>query len=483
EYLLGHGADPNLADDLGEAPLHSAIGSGRPTAEIEACLGLLLAHGADPGAPDLNGHTPLRHALWAGERPALRLLEQHGAPMYRPRPRWEPPGEIIRLVERILTEAWNGPVVLGDCYQLRGERVLRFEIAAAPEGGDRPAPASVVVKQARRDAARPYDPDTADQPNGAWGLFEDWAGTRLFSSLPNGADYATRFYGGDRTAGVIVIEDLGDGEALVDCLMGDDPKRAEEGLLLLARCLGQMHAATVGLHDRYWGYRDALGPRLDRAGRQLHNGQLRELQQGFAAIGVRPASGFEAEFQQVAAAISDPGPFLAYVHGDPCPDNCRILDGKLRLFDFETSGFQHALLDAVYGRLTFPTCWCVNRLPAHIAPMMESVYRAELVQTCPAAGDDRRFQRELVHCCAFWVIWQGEWRLENAGRDDSRWGISTWRQRVLVRLDALAGATEEFHHLPAMGETARRCTERLRQIWPAEADQMPLYPAFRGEAG
>ena len=36
-----------------------------------------------------------------------------------------------------------------------------------------------------------------------------------------------------------MIEDLGDGEALVDRLMGDDPRRAEEGLRLLAQCLGK----------------------------------------------------------------------------------------------------------------------------------------------------------------------------------------------------------------------------------------------------
>jgi hypothetical protein len=53
---------------------------------------------------------------------------------------------------------------------------------------------------------------------------------------------------------------------------------------------------------------------------------------------------------------------------------------------------------------------------------------------------------------------------------------------VLLRLDALADATEQFDHLPAMGATARRCTQRLREIWPAEAGEMPLYPAFRGTA-
>src|SRR5207245_7396909 len=174
DLLLEHGADPNLADDHGDTPLHSAIGSGRPAEEIEACLRLLLAHGADPGAPNHNGHTPLRYAIWAGERPAIRLLKEHSAPMYRPRPRWVAPGAIVHLVEHILSQAWSGPVVLGDCYQLRGDRVLRFDLIAAPEVGGSSAPASVVVKQARRNTERPYDPDTPDKPNGAWGLFEDW---------------------------------------------------------------------------------------------------------------------------------------------------------------------------------------------------------------------------------------------------------------------------------------------------------------------
>jgi hypothetical protein len=46
------------------------------------------------------------------------------------------------------------------------------------------------------------------------------------------------------------------------------------------------------------------------------------------------------------------------------------------------------------------------------------------------------------------------------------WGIATWRQRVLVRLEGLADATEQFDHLLAMGDTARRCAHRLREIWP-----------------
>jgi hypothetical protein len=475
--------DPSLLqaqDSYGTTPLHVVVGEERPAAERERCLRLLLSLGADASAVNHNGHTPLRSAVWFGDEVAAATFREHQASLYGTRPVWRPPPEIVGRVQRLLSQAWNGPVTLGDCYQLRGDRVLRFDVVAAPDVEGAPTPASVVVKQARRDEEHPYDPDSTDLRHGPWGFFADWAGTQFFASLPGSGEYGSRFYAGDREAGLLVLEDLGDGEALVDRLMGDDPRRAEEGLRMLAECVGRMHAETIGRQERYQEYRDALGPRGRHSSIWHRLEESRErLLKGFEAIGVTPAAGFDEEYARLAAAMDDPGPFLAYVHGDPCPDNCRIVEGRLRLFDFETSGFKHAMLDAVYGRIAFPSCWCVNRLPPHVAPMMEAAYRAALLPGCPAAADDARFHQELVHCCAAWLIINGTWMLDEVHRDDFRWGISTWRQRVLVRLDALADATEEFDHLPAMGATARLCTRRLRQIWPEDADAMPLYPAYR----
>jgi hypothetical protein len=359
--------------------------------------------------------------------------------------------------------------------------VLRFDVAAAPERDGRPAPTSVVVKRATASPERSYDPDGASEWNPAWSLFAEWAGIQLLSTRPGVGDYAVRLYGGDREAGILISEDVGDGEALVDRLLGDEQGRAEEGLVMLARSLGQMHAETLGQRERFREFRDALGPRVPP--QRWHDlRQHRErLRQGFDAVGVAPAPGFDTEFEEVARSVDDPGPFLAYIHGDPCPDNCRLRDGRLRLFDFVTGGFHHALSDAVYGRIPFPTCWCVNRLPPHVAPMMEAAYRAQLVRGCPEAANDALFNRELVRVSAAWLIFSRTRWLDGAHREDWRWGISTWRQRVLVRLDALAATTEEFGCLPAMGETARRSARALRAIWPPEADAMPFYPAFRGE--
>ncbi|MCG8353707.1 MAG: hypothetical protein MI924_38575 [Chloroflexales bacterium] len=42
-----------------------------------------------------------------------------------------------------------------------------------------------------------------------------------------------------------------------------------------------------------------------------------------------------------------------------------------------------------------------------------------------------------------------------------------------------AALTETYGHLRAMGETARRCLVRLRELWPPETYTMPLYPAFQ----
>lgn len=66
---------------------------------------------------------------------------------------------------------------------------------------------------------------------------------------------------------------------------------------------------------------------------------------------------------------------------------------------------------------------------------------------------------------------------------DRQWGISTIRQRALVRSDILARTTQEFGYLEAIGSVFAALATRLREIWPAEADAMPLYPAFREHQG
>src|SRR5260370_39221368 len=114
-----------------------------------------------------------------------------------------------------------------------------------------------------------------------------------------------------------------------------------------------------------------------------------------------------------------------------------IIGGAERVLS-EAWGSPVRLLDAAYFHVPFPTCWCVSRFPPEIPPRMQAAYRAELVKGCPEAGDGRRFQTSLVECCAWWTIATVSWSLLGALKEDGQWGISSLRQRQLLRLDNFA---------------------------------------------
>ncbi len=379
------------------------------------------------------------------------------------------PVETVATVERILSEAFGGMVRIETEDGLGGSdrsNVFRCNVLEGPSD----TPKSVVVKQALAHGDEVYDPDSTEGT--AYRLFNDWAGLQFLSDIP----VAPRFYGGHREKGLIVIEDLGNGESLDRVLLGGDPVAAEEGLIELAEVLGQMHALTVGKRAEYHQLRDELSPRPKNTA--TTEGLLTRIAHVCDATGITPHQEIRTDMQTISAFISHPGPFDAYTHGDPCPDNNLFIDGKRRLLDFEFGRFRHALIDGVYGRIHFPTCWCVNRIPEHVVRKMEDAYRAELVQGCSEAEDDELFYQAVVEACAYWVTEIFRSLTDGLLAKDNEWGISTVRQRALLRLDILAQTTEEFGHLEAIGATARDMVEKLCEFWP-DVEEMPYYPAFR----
>lgn len=379
--------------------------------------------------------------------------------------------------EKVLAGALGGAVRLGGPETIGGGRhshVHRFPLLDAPSD----APPSVIVKTARLFGDEAYDPDATDVASPAWRLFHDWAGLRFLAAVSGREPLAPRFYGGDRQAGLIVIEDLGTGEDTPDMLLlGHDHAAAEGALVEIAATLGRMHALSVGREPLFEAIRSELGQPA-RAEREY--AQVRSHFHSWAdAVGATVPARANAELDALVASLQDPGPFLAYTHGDPCPDNWMRKDSRLRLIDFEGGAFRHALLDGVYGRIHFLTCWCVNRLPEDLPQRMEEAYRSALAEGCPEAADDELFHPAVVEGCACHVIsFPGE-HLPTVLREDLTWGISTVRQRVLVRFDIFARLARELGHLEAVGETVGEMAIRLRGLWPAEADEMPLYPAFR----
>ena len=386
--------------------------------------------------------------------------------------------DVIRRAERVLSRRFGGRPRILDHEALAGRA---FVFRCRVEG--RGAPESVIVKQPRPVEDKPYDHRDLSFRSPAWFLTTDWAGLELLDVRQNadgGQQVAPHFYGGDLARGLLVIEDLGDGESLADVLLGDNAAKAEEALVAYGRALGRMHAMTAGLSDDYGAILESLG----RSGREreMWNGRLRseiaKLPETCSELEFEWSPGMVDDVQQTAASLLEPGPFEAYIHGHPCPDNDRLLGGHMLFFDFDSGAFHNALIDGSYGRVPFPTCWCVNRLPDHLVPKFETAYRLELMKGVPKAGDDALFEKSLIEAAGYWLIENANALLPRALRLEQRWGISTYRQRLLYRFEAFSRMSARSRELEALGAWAYLMHERMRAKWP-EVQDMSLYPAFR----
>ena len=70
---------------------------------------------------------------------------------------------------------------------------------------------------------------------------------------------APRLYGADRVAGLLVMEDLGQGQSLVQPLLGNDRAAAEAALDAYSAHLAGWARAHARCAE-YWEIRGALGP-------------------------------------------------------------------------------------------------------------------------------------------------------------------------------------------------------------------------------
>jgi hypothetical protein len=392
---------------------------------------------------------------------------------------------LASATEATLTETYGAPVRLGEPELLRERyrnKVARFPVADGPAG----VPASVVVKTVEAEEERGFDPDGDAAGGPASRFYNEWAGNRFLNEVGASPPVNARLLGANRAAGLIVLEDLGAPRSLADAMQADDRAALEAALLQYAAGMGRLHAVSAGRVAEFERVRRAIGGAERPAPGGTGNDDQGWRDNGMPAfvkacadLQIPVPSRFQAEAEAVIAGLHDAGPFLAFKPGDTCPDNHFLAtDGGVRFFDFEFAGFGHALIDAAYFYLPFPTCWCVNRLPDAMVGRMEEAYRRELAVDCPAAADDAVFLPALARACAFWAVTTLSWTLEKALDEDRKWGISTVRQRHPLRLDNAAQVAERVGTLPAMAETFRALADALRVRWP-DTEPMPFYPAFR----
>lgn len=390
-----------------------------------------------------------------------------------------PTQELITTVERLLADTFGGSVRLGDWQDLSsGNRALTYRFAV----GDGPAaiPASVIVKQA--GFSTQLVPASNEVEMSGWTFFNEWASLQFLEQLRSEQVFGPRLYAAAKEPGVMVIEDLGTSKNLADFLMDNDAKVAEAALVAFATLQGRLHAATADKQEAYKQIRETLGPSVLTDGYYDYEWLAPALDEFVHVLGIKPIAGVGQELVQLRSALLNPGPFLTFTQGDSCPDNCLFSSAGLRLLDFEGGRFDHALKEGVYGRVPFPTCWCLYCMPECIITRMEQAYRVELVRGCPAAADDRLFHEAVVEACVFWML-QSKKMLppltQMLERDRHLVG-ATDRERFLLRFQMAAQVSEQYGHLEALGVTALAISNRLQTLWP-EAIKMPYYPAFCGK--
>lgn len=379
---------------------------------------------------------------------------------------------IVAAAERVLSTAVGSPIQFTHVEHVskRGRRNLLLR-CHNPSGSG--LPPSLIVKKVKANLYDPEDTSSWDTMR----FFNDWIGAQFLSTISAKSKHSPRFYGGDRNLGLIVLEDVQHRALLVEPLLGNNRTQAEHALLQYATCLGQLHIDTMGKAAEFEALFQGIAPgaKPTKATVNIHKHQSM-----LKNLGIYPESSWLRDLETINEAVKHPGEFLAYIHADACPDNVLDTGEELRLIDFETGHFGHALIDAAYGRMMFPSCWCASRLPHAMVQQMESTYRAVLIQRCPGAEDDRIFEAALVNACGYWLLYTLTRHFEYALEKDLSWGISTIRQRILARLEAFVTVSREANQLPGLCDISSRLLDLLHQRW-LDIPHLPIYPAFQSK--
>jgi hypothetical protein len=335
-------------------------------------------------------------------------------------------------------------------------------LRAAIQGG-LPGVDSVILKQVK----------PGKEPRG----YIDWASLAFLAGTPGARGMAPQLYGGNVERGLYAMEDFGNAATLDTLLRVSDPAAVKQILHALAAGTGRMHAETKGREDRFRRCLDAL-PVATRPDWGLEVAQwqakVKHAVEEWSEIARRrPPCDFKQLRSSLHAALTDPGQWQVFTHGDPAPTNYLVGNGRVISLDFEYGGFRHALYDL--------TAWYVLcPLPQQVVEEMSESYRNELARMVCAARDEHWYQSEWAMLCAYRSLALLSWIPRSVVTLDRPWvGEWTARRAVLCTLHRLAQVTISCSGLEPLGDWAHRLGAALRARWPETTDLLPIWPALQ----
>ena len=300
---------------------------------------------------------------------------------------------------------------------------------------------------------------------------DEWSG--LVFLTQRGLHLAPRFLAGSQEARLFVMEDLGEGESLEELLRGSDARIATSALMATVRITALLHVRTLSAQSDYDTVRQSIEPRHERV--RIENARYLldnagRLQRWAAETGARADPGLQGDLEQLARELADPGPFLAFTHGDMAPGNTLFTSVGPRLVDFEYAGMRSALYDALLWLLTLP-------LPEELISRADIVYRTGLSQGCYAAQLDSEYLRARAVAAAARTVNVLQWISPKALERDREWAPGfTERAALLRHLERCRILLEPVNPVPALARTLESLEARLRERWTVEPF---VWPAFR----
>lgn len=326
-------------------------------------------------------------------------------------------------------------------------------------------------------------PRPSRESNGAAAIRRERAALALLSELGSNQGPRVLAHG----EAFLVLEDLGRGPAVEDRLVEDDPVAATKALVALARAVGAMQATTYGHQDAFYERLELSGtrPREDRlifAGSTMARcwAVLGDLAAGGA--GLPATSGADTDFEELTARLAEPGPLLALSTGDLAPQNCRLLDGAVRLLDFESACYRHVMLDAAHFRLPFCGAPCWARVPADVGEAMEAAFRSELGRVCVAVLDERTYRTGMALATAAWAVIRLARLPKLLARDKPHPMGFSRRGQLVDTLQSAIDAARVAGTLGSLRTWFEQAVAALRRVWPEVPAAQEVYPALRERA-
>lgn len=375
--------------------------------------------------------------------------------------------ETVAVAERVVGKAVGGAVALGldevvVDYPGAAAIILRCRVEPVPGDG----PERVIVKQSNSESQH---------------LFREWANLEFLNAIPEAHSIVPTLYGGDEEQQLLVMEDVGraDDQLIGRILDGDDPARATGALIAFQRALGRLHAATIGRQAEF----AQVSVRRDAETTSRHVvHELTELLEAFpellAGERLNVSRELRREIDEYVDELRDPGPFFAFTHGDAAIGNALYRDdGSVRLIDFETGDYRHAMVDGAFSSMRYLfSIWALH-LPRPRQRRLLDAYRLELVRGCPEACDSERFNRALMAGSAAWLAAIAS-HLPRVVDGDVKLGRATHRQRITAALEHFVSLARQTGRDGALSASAAGLRDRLLERWgPAECE-MRVYPAF-----